>query len=201
MAEIECPACGSRDVATSELPQSYTAPFGDTRVVRVRLDACRSCGESGDFAGTNASLVKAAIEEADRESVGQVLDWLSAAGVTAAYLERALSLPTRTVARWKAGGSSASGLALLRLVRAFPWLLEVAAARYAEPVARRAVIRAAATAIGEAASASGLQYSVAGSQSAEGSYEVRATFSRPALSQTAALDAGDGASLTEYRAA
>lgn len=155
MAAVQCPACGSHEVATSETSQTYTPPFGEATVVCVRLDECRTCGESGDFAGANSEIVREAMEKADRESIGAILDSLAEAGISAAYLERALSLPARTVARWKAGGSSASGLALLRLVRTFPWLLDVAAARYAEPKAKRAVIVAAAAETEEAAATSG----------------------------------------------
>jgi len=198
MADIQCPACGSHDLETSESSQSYSAPFGGTKVYRVRLNTCRTCGESGDFAGANGPIVKAAIEEADRQSIEKVLEWLNQAGITAAYLERALSLPARTAARWKAGGSSASGLALLRLVRAFPWLLEVAAAKFAEPIAKRAVIAAAASAIEEAASNSGFRYSLTANQPAEGTLEVRATFTRPGLpSQTMVIDSTGGTALSE----
>ncbi|MGI5864355.1 MAG: YgiT-type zinc finger protein [Myxococcales bacterium] len=151
MAEVQCPACGSHEVVTSKTSQTYTPPYGETTVVCVRLDECQTCGESGDFAGTNSQIVREAMEKADRESIGAILDSLAEAGVSAAYIERALSLPARTVARWKAGGSSASGLALLRLVRTFPWLLEVAAAGYAERKAKRAVVMAAAAEIEEAA--------------------------------------------------
>lgn len=178
---IQCPACGSHDVETSEHTQSYSAPFGGTRSYRIHLNTCQTCGESGDFAESNEEVVKVAIEEADRDSVEKVLGWLSQSGISAAYIERALSLPARTVARWKAGGSSASGLALLRLVRAFPWLLDVAAERFAEPVCKRAVIAAAASAIEEAVTSCGFRYSIKAAQPAEGRIEVQATLSRAYL--------------------
>jgi transcriptional regulator with XRE-family HTH domain len=59
-----------------------------------------------------------------------MLDELARQGLSMAYLERALSLSPRTIARWKNGELSASALALLRLVRCFPWLLKVARADF-----------------------------------------------------------------------
>ena len=50
-------------------------------------------------------------------------------------MERALELPSRTIARWKGGEVSAATLALLRITRTFPWILEVADAHFDQSVA------------------------------------------------------------------
>ncbi len=60
-----------------------------------------------------------------------------------AYVERALDLPARTVARWKSGEHSASALALLRVVATYPWMLEVAEHRFDLSVADAKVVMAA----------------------------------------------------------
>lgn len=202
MAEIQCPACGSHEVETSYSEQSYSAPFGPTRVFRVRTDTCRTCDESGDFVGANAPIVKAAMEEADRESIEKLLESLNETGVTAAYVERALSLPARTVARWKTSGYSASGLTLLRLVRTFPWLLEVASARFSQAVAVRSLIAAAAKTIQQVAASSGISYSVSATQPGEGICQVEAVFTQANFrTRTAMPETPGSATLTETRGA
>jgi len=101
-------------------------PYGPRFHVDEFVDTCRRCGESGDFANRNETLIDEKKAEAVKASVVSMLAALSDSGITMAYFERALSLPARTLARWKEGQLSASGAALLRLVRTYPWLLEVA---------------------------------------------------------------------------
>lgn len=173
---VQCPACGSSDVAVTYESRSYSAPFGAPSSVSTEITTCRACGESGDFRNANAAALKQAIETADQKSIASILEWLGAAGVSMAYIERALRLPTRTVARWKSGECSASGIALLRLLRTYPWLLDVAASSFSDLAARRAVLTAASEVLAEAVDAAGLQYSVSASQPQAGTVELRTRF-------------------------
>lgn len=66
-----------------------------------------------------------------------------------AYIERALRLPQRTLARWKTGECSAPAIALLRLVRTYPWLLAVADDSFNVLSARQTLIVEAGKALGE----------------------------------------------------
>jgi hypothetical protein len=131
-------------------------------------------------------VLKQAIETADQRSLGSILEWLGEVGISMAFVERALRLPTRTVARWKAGECSASGIALLRLVRRYPWLLEVAAAGFSEVAARKAVLAAAGAVVAEAVDAAGLQYSVSASRPEAGMVELTARFEPKARDVSAA---------------
>jgi hypothetical protein len=147
---IECPVCGSKEIETSSRVRQYTPPFGKDVSFAVTVNTCLGCGEDGDFARINEESVKKAVQAADQQSLQVMLDWLSEADISMAYMERALGLPARTVARWKAGVCSASGIALMRVVRAYPWILEVAAAHFTEPAANRAVLAAAGSVIARA---------------------------------------------------
>jgi hypothetical protein len=53
-----------------------------------------------------------------------------------------LGLPQRTLSRWTQGGAPPEGVALLRLIERFPWLLEVAEAHFDAHVARHVLVRA-----------------------------------------------------------
>lgn len=120
-----------------------------------------------------------------------MLQHLAEAGISMAYLERALRLPARTVARWKSGNVSASGLALLRVVRRFPWVVEVAASRFAEDVAARAVVGAAAETLHQAAEGAGYRYGVSAASLDDATVELTARFTRAPLQVGAAADTRD----------
>ncbi|MDA3822348.1 MAG: hypothetical protein PF450_07045, partial [Bacteroidales bacterium] len=58
-----------------------------------------------------------------------ILTSLNRDGYSNASMERALGLPSRTLARWKKENSispSSSGIALMRIIRSFPWILDIA---------------------------------------------------------------------------
>jgi hypothetical protein len=103
---------------------------------------CRNCDEGYQDDGAT-EVVRQAIAEADKASLRLIIESLEKERVTMAYMERALGLAPRTIARWKAGETSAAGLALLRIVRTFPWILRVARARFDASAAQREVESAA----------------------------------------------------------
>jgi len=138
-----CPACGSDSIETTKKKHMIPIVYGNPAVFDEVLEKCLVCEESGDFTGANDELIDKAIEVAKKQSVIDMLDALSQNGIKMAYMERALELPTRTIARWKGGEVSAATLALLRIIRTFPWILEVADAHFDLSVANyRLVVEA-----------------------------------------------------------
>ncbi|HEY3801842.1 MAG TPA: hypothetical protein VGL61_04510 [Kofleriaceae bacterium] len=146
---IQCPACGSRDVTTSHENATVNVPYADPVEYSQIVHTCSICGESGDFANSNHSTLKEAEKVAEKDAVENILAFLNAHGQSQAYIERALGLPQRTLQRWKAGECSAASIALLQLVRTYPWTLEVAEARFAEPVASQRLVMASAVVLSE----------------------------------------------------
>jgi hypothetical protein len=102
------------------------------------------CGESGDFADKNDSLIEAAVERLNSRAVEEIVQFLASVGLTMAYIERALELPQRTIMRWKAGEHSAAAVALLRLLRTYPWLLKVAECGFEKKYSQVVVLEQAA---------------------------------------------------------
>lgn len=130
-----CPACGSDLIETTKRKQILPIVYGSPAVFDEVLEKCLVCGESGDFSGANDEMIEKAIGIAKKQSVVNILNELSHNGIRMSYMERALELPTRTIARWKGGDLSAATLALLRIIRTFPWILEVADAHFDQSVA------------------------------------------------------------------
>ncbi|MDD5275562.1 MAG: hypothetical protein PHR16_05725 [Methylovulum sp.] len=139
-----CPACGSDSINTSEIHNRIHIAYGDNDEYIEVVDHCLSCGEEGDFSDVNNTEINRVLNQAKRHSVCNIIDFLQDQNVKTAYLERALELPARTVNRWKTKEPSASGLALLRIIRTYPWILEVADADYDETVSRSKLLEQAA---------------------------------------------------------
>lgn len=138
-----CPACGSDSIETIKSKHTLPIVYGSDAEYDEILEKCLICGESGDFSGANDEQIVKALEIAKKESAVVMLEYLSNLGIKMSYMERALELPTRTMARWKGGELSAATLALLRIIRTFPWILEVADAHFDQSVAKYRVIEEA----------------------------------------------------------
>jgi hypothetical protein len=141
---IQCPACGSAEVGTRHERAEVQIPFAAPARYSERVDACATCGTEGDFTHENDAAIEAAVVAAEKASARELIDWLADNGTSMAQFERAFGLAARTLARWKLGEISASSLALLRVVRACPWLLTVAEEGFAEDAVRRELEGAAA---------------------------------------------------------
>lgn len=141
--EPKCPICDAAAVSVREEQVVVQAPFGPRVTCVQRLWTCRACGE--DSAPDDLAAHARAEGESERGSVRQMLADLAARGVTSTYIERALSLPFGTLARLVEGAAAADpvGLALLRLVRTYPWLLAVADEHFDEDTAARLLSEAA----------------------------------------------------------
>jgi hypothetical protein len=137
---ILCPVCDSKNVEVIKEQKQIHMPWAPASSYDSIEYLCRDCGERGDFTGENDQLKSKALEVAKQSSLTMMLDYLSTHSVTMAYVERALELPQRTLARWRQGEGSAAAIALMRMVCTFPWLLKVADAGYDPNFARQEVL-------------------------------------------------------------
>jgi len=80
----------------------------------------------------------------NRESLNFIVGSLNNRDYSMAYIERALDLPQRTLSQWKKDGISASGIALMKTVFTFPWILHAADEDFDATFSAREVIRQAA---------------------------------------------------------
>jgi hypothetical protein len=125
--ELNCPVCGSSDISETEKTETIKMPYSHPVEIKKHLNKCNNCGEIGSFFDQKLSEDnKTIIETAKKESINGMIHFLSSASINMAYFERALQLPQRTLIRWKNDGCSAPSLALLRIVRTYPWILKVA---------------------------------------------------------------------------
>ena len=138
-----CPVCGSDALSTSTKKHTLTVIYGNPANYDEVVDTCAVCEESGDFSGLNDAAINQIMKAAKKESVTNMLDYLSGHNIKMSYMERSLELPARTLARWKSEDCSAAGLALLRIIRTYPWILEVADDCFSEPTASSRLVQEA----------------------------------------------------------
>jgi len=138
-----CPVCGSDALTTSIKKHALTVIYGKPAEYNEVVDTCSVCEESGDFSDLNDATINQIMKAAKKESATNMLDYLSNHNIKMSYMERSLELPARTLARWKAEDCSAAGLALLRIIRTYPWILEVADDRFSQPTASSRLVEEA----------------------------------------------------------
>lgn len=143
-----CPFCGANEFERKEQEQEEKMALCHFYYQKV-VDVCLKCGEEFDFSGENDERFLQAYEKTKKASLKQMMKELEEQKFSMAYIERALELSQRTLSQWKSNGTSAAGMALLRMIYTFPWLLKVADRKYDKGFSRRELLAQAAKLYGE----------------------------------------------------
>ncbi len=146
MEKVICSYCGNETVSIEEHEIELSEPYGGSSTVKIKEKVCAQCGFEEDD-DSNDLVIEKELSALKRISMVKVLDALNAMGHTTASMERALGLPARTLARWKNEQSmspSASGIALMRIIRTYPWILAVADMQFDHEAARNILLQNAA---------------------------------------------------------
>lgn len=132
MNKKSCPVCGSEEIIEKKKTISINEPFIGQDNIEVFENICYSCKSIGDFFNQNESLLEDKIKELKQKSVKRILEYFIEKKISMSSIERALEMPQRTLVKWKNNKSktSSAGIALIRFIRLFPWLLEVAENKY-----------------------------------------------------------------------
>lgn len=140
---IFCPACGSEDITESVSTEFRQLTLGPEFEVQSSNFQCNVCGEEGDFALKNDALVSSAMKEAQKVFVKHTLTEFDTV-IPLVRIERALELPFRTLNRWKSGDFSSASIALLRILKTYPWIIDVADHKFSKASASMNLLQAAA---------------------------------------------------------
>lgn len=127
-----CPACGSEDIYETKKRIKIKEPFTIAESTEIIENVCRTCKAKGDFFYQNEDTIDNTIKRLKQRSVENILKYFVENKISMSAIERALEIPFRTLAKWKnkVTKTSAAGIALLRFIRLFPWLLDVAENKY-----------------------------------------------------------------------
>lgn len=132
MNDKVCPACSDTDLKKNITKKIITEPFGGSKEVEITNYYCNTCGFEGDLFDENDRLLQESRAFLKQSAVETILDDFVDNHYNLAGIERALEIPQRTLSKWKSGATNPSspGIALLKFLRLFPWLIEVAEQKY-----------------------------------------------------------------------
>lgn len=147
---LMCPACGSHDVEALSEQRSHQLTLGEEFNYLEHVYKCKTCGEMGDFDNKNDDSFKLAEQEALKKLVPYLVEALATNNISMAQFERAFELPQRTLTRWKSGDFSSASVALLRVIKTFPFIVNVAEKKFEPGFAHRSLVMEALKVFGEA---------------------------------------------------
>jgi transposase-like protein len=127
-----CPACGSENISENKKTITIKEPFAGEENIKIIENTCHDCESTGDFYYQNEYIIEEKIKELKQKSIENILKYFIKNKLSMTSIERALEIPFRTLAKWKnkITKTSAAGIALLRFIRLFPWLIDVAENKY-----------------------------------------------------------------------
>ncbi len=134
-----CTYCGNGSVDVKEYEMEISEIYSESRTVKLKELHCTSCGFSEEHVDNDLILNKE-FAILKRKSIINIIESLNSDGYSNAAMERVLALPARTIARWKNDQSispSAAAFTLMKIVRTFPWVLEVAGSKFDEESANK----------------------------------------------------------------
>jgi len=145
MNKQRCPACGSIDIIDEKKNILIKEPFGGQDNIEIHENICSICGSRGDFFNQNETLIDETIKKLKQKSIESILNDFIDSKISMSSIERALEIPQRTLTKWKnrTNAPSSTGVALMRFIKLFPWLLEVAENKYDYNEAHKIHINAA----------------------------------------------------------
>jgi len=145
MNKGRCPACGSTDIIDEKKNILIREPFGGQNNIEIHENLCSTCGTRGDFFNQNEILIDEAIKKLKQKSIENILNYFIDNKISMSSIERALEIPQRTLTKWKnkTNVPSSAGISLMRFIKLFPWLLEVAENKYDYSKAQKLHINAA----------------------------------------------------------
>lgn len=122
---MKCPVCGSE----MELKDNeFRLQIGcGTSSSTIHTYLCPACGYDIDYKG-NKKIISETIKETNCNCAYEILTLLKKEGKNFSEIERKFNLPSRTLSKWinKKIKPSASAVALLRIIKACPWMEKIA---------------------------------------------------------------------------
>ena len=128
MKNVICPLCGSSHITKSNYQEMVRENLGGSSLIDKVSYHCEDCEFEGDIFNENEPIIEKTVQSLKNDLVISILNDFSSNKTSFSSMERALGLPQRTLTKWKNGASSptAAGVTLLKFIKLFPWLLEVA---------------------------------------------------------------------------
>ena len=134
-----CECCGSENTVVRSSSRFFPIPFSDVLEYKNRVVHCNDCDEDVDL-DENQS-VDSFLSDANpdytaaiKKSIDTMLSDLQKRDISLSHIERSFDIPARTLSKWHNDRNlpSAAALSFLRILRTFPWVLNVAEKNFDE---------------------------------------------------------------------
>ncbi|PKK89942.1 MAG: hypothetical protein CVV64_11450 [Candidatus Wallbacteria bacterium HGW-Wallbacteria-1] len=136
-----CEICGSENIVSKISNTVVSVPYHASINHEIFYYYCEDCDSEVDVESADDTL-QHEIDIAEKQSVIDMIDFLSQSDINLTGLERALNLPYRTLSRWKGGKNlTAAALALLRILRTYPWIIDVAQHNFDNIFAQKTLVK------------------------------------------------------------
>jgi hypothetical protein len=139
MKQNSCPLCGSKKLRRHEERNFGEVILGEKFSFNEVYLKCSVCHEEFDFSCETDKNYRKAEKKAHKKFVEKTIKELNDNGIKMSFFERVFRLPIRTLSRWKSGDFSFASLALLRIVKTYPWIIEVAEHKFEESFAKNII--------------------------------------------------------------
>jgi len=126
MNEQLCPVCTMGELH-QEKKVLTISKYGLSESREVEVSYCPVCGAESYLHEEDESVRRDMVKRLEQRNVRILLEKMAQGKTSFASLERALSLPQRTLSKWKQGATkpSEAGIVLVNLLTLMPWLSQV----------------------------------------------------------------------------
>ena len=130
MDEIRCPACGSDKIELKKDTITLSEAYAGERTIEVNNYICSKCDFEGDIKNENDAVIEKAQELLRNQAHQNIVEYLLKGtedfhSVRLIDIERILGIPIGSLKN-----NDPIVLALLKFIRRFPWLLEIAEQKF-----------------------------------------------------------------------
>lgn len=136
MKQNTCPLCGAKKLKRFEKQCVGQITLGEKFSFKEVYFKCSDCHEEFDFSSETDKNYRKAEKKAQKKFVENTIAELNKNNITMSFFERVFELPIRTLSRWKSGDFSFASLALLRIVKIYPRIIEVAEHKFEKHIAK-----------------------------------------------------------------
>jgi len=140
-----CPICGSEKLEFTTIKEIFHGDMDKKFEIDKKKVKCMECDSEGDFFNENEDGMNNALSKLSETYINEALDYFNDKKISYAGIERAVGLPQRTLTKWKNEISTptAAGIALLKYLRTFPWLIEVAEHKFNYDISQKIFLEVA----------------------------------------------------------
>jgi hypothetical protein len=172
MDKFNCDACGSDQIKKIDIQETRQLPLGPEFTYLIPSYKCEKCGEEGDFAHEADKIRELQMQRAHELLAIKLIGEIADSGIRLAYIERAFQIPQRTISsKWRTGKISAAGLALLRIIRTMPWIVDIADQKFS----KKSIMNTVLAAIAEMTKEAGGEFSLSHGLGEENKLHVQIT--------------------------